>query len=292
MIYVKKQTKAILYTMPAVIFIAGTILLGTFLAILQSFGYFPEINLTKLTLKYYQELFKSPTLVKSLVYSFKTAIISTLLGVGCGLVASYAIVTGPKEHKFIKRMMALPVAIPHIIVVTIVFNLLIRTGFISRLLIGIGLLSSFQDFPNLLLTSSGIGVIVVYFWKAFPYTMMVLYSVLKSIDKRYNYVSRNLGATRLQFFFYVVLPLAKPMLITSALILFAFSFSAYEVPYLLGAIVPKALPVQAYIEYTSPILENRPYAMAINVLMMIITFFLMGVYQFVSTRVERRRYYD
>ena len=47
-------------------------------------------------------------------------------------------------------------------------------------------------------------------------------------------------------------------------IIFAFSFGAYEVPFLLGPTTPNALPVKAYIEYSSPELFNRPYAMVIN----------------------------
>lgn len=42
-----------------------------------------------------------------------------------------------------------------------------------------------------------------------------------------------------------------------------------SVPHLIGATVPKALPVQAFIEYTNPLLENRPYAMAYSMLNLI-----------------------
>jgi len=285
----KKTTKQMLYTMPAVIFIAGTILVGAFIAVIQSFGYFPEIGLKNWTTEYYRSVFSQPLLFHSFVYSFKTAFLSSVVGVGFGVVSSYLLVTYNKELNLYRRFLALPVAVPHIIVVVIVFNLFIRTGFVSRLLVGSGLLESFEQFPSLLFTDSGFGVIAVYFWKAFPYTIMVLYSVLRSIHHQYRPVSMNLGARNYQYFIHVVLPMAKPMILTTSIILFAFSFSAYEVPFLLGATVPKALPVQAYIDYTSPILENRPYAMAINVLMMVVAFVLIAVYDFVSSSVERRR---
>ncbi len=288
----KKSTKSMSYTMPAVIFIAGTILVGLLLAIIQSFGYFPEIGLTQWTMAYYVKIFQDETLLRSFLYSFKTALWSSFIGVAVGFIVSYILVTHKSDLKTFRRFLALPVAIPHIIVVTIVFNLFIKTGFLSRILTMLGWLPSYSNFPNLLFTSSGFGVIMVYFWKAFPYTLMVLYSIVKSVYRRYQPVSFNLGATGYQFFFYVVLPMAKPMIITTTLILFAFSFSAYEVPFLLGATVPKAIPVQAYIEYTSPLLHNRPYAMAINVVMMAIAFVLIGVYDYVSEGIERRRRND
>ncbi len=285
----KKTTKQMLFTMPAVIFIAGTILVGAFIAVVQSFGYFPEIGLTTWTIDYYRSVFNQPLLLHSFMYSFKTAFLSSVVGVGFGVVAGYLLVTYKKELNLYRRFLGLPVAVPHIIVVVIVFNLFIRTGFVSRLLVGSGLLESFEQFPSLLFTDSGFGVMAVYFWKAFPYTIMVLYSVLRSIHHQYRPVSMNLGARNYQYFFHVVLPMAKPMILTTTIILFAFSFSSYEVPFLLGATVPKALPVQAYIDYTSPILENRPYAMAINVLMMVLAFVLIAVYDLVSSSVERRR---
>lgn len=283
----KKSTKLLLYSMPAVLLIAGTIFIGSIVAIAQSFGYFPEIGLTQFTLSYYKEIFKTPMLWASAVYSFKTAFISSVLGVAFGFILSYALVCRPKEWSFYKRFVTLPLAIPHIIVVAIVFNLFIRTGFIARVLIALGVIKSHVDFPNLLFSSSGLGVIITYFWKAFPYTVMAVYSVLKSVNKSYKSVTLNLGANHWQYFIHVVLPLARPLLLTTTIILFAFSFSAYEVPYLLGATLPKALPVQAYIEYTSPLLENRPIAMAINVVMIGIALVLVGLYEWLSSKTER-----
>ena len=45
----------------------------------------------------------------------------------------------------------------------------------------------------------------------------------------------------------------------------------YELPYLLGATQPKALPILAYIEYTKPDLLARPYTMAINGIIIVIS---------------------
>lgn len=68
----------------------------------------------------------------------------------------------------------------------------------------------------------------------------------------------------------VIFPLIMPLVASSFIIIFAFSFGAFEVPYLLGPTSPKILPVKAYIEYTNPDLTHRPYTMVIN---MILTFY-------------------
>ena len=69
-----------------------------------------------------------------------------------------------------------------------------------------------------------------------------------------------------------------PSIFSSFVIIFAFSFGAYEVPLLLGPTQPKALPVQAFIEYSNPVLQNRPYAMVYNILITLIALILTGVY--------------
>ncbi len=57
----------------------------------------------------------------------------------------------------------------------------------------------------------------------------------------------------------------------ASLIVFAFTFGAFEVPFLLGRSYPTILPVMAYDEYRSVELTDRPAAMAINVLITLVT---------------------
>ena len=59
-----------------------------------------------------------------------------------------------------------------------------------------------------------------------------------------------------------------PAISTAFIIIFAYAFGAYELPFLLGATLPRAFPVQAYMEFLSPDLSHRPYAMVYNGLML------------------------
>lgn len=67
------------------------------------------------------------------------------------------------------------------------------------------------------------------------------------------------------------MPLCKDTIISGFLIIFVFALGAYELPLILGATVPKALPILAYQQYIHPDLRNRPYAMALNGIIMIIS---------------------
>ncbi len=50
--------------------------------------------------------------------------------------------------------------------------------------------------------------------------------------------------------------------------------------------MPKALPVQAHIEYIHPDLRHRPYAMAMNGLILIITWTMAGIYYLTTNKKE------
>ena len=67
-----------------------------------------------------------------------------------------------------------------------------------------------------------------------------------------------------------------------------FALGAYELPFILGATTPKALPVQAYIQYTHPDLRNRPYAMALNGLIMTISLLSACVYFALMRRSQKK----
>ena len=47
---------------------------------------------------------------------------------------------------------------------------------------------------------------------------------------------------------------------------------------LLGATTPKALPVLAYIQYTHPDLRHRPYAMALNGIVIVVSLLSAVIY--------------
>ncbi len=102
---------------------------------------------------------------------------------------------------------------------------------------------------------------------------------------------KNTGASKTQTFFYVIFPMLVPSILSSFIIIFAFSFGAFEVPYLLGPTTPKSLSVKAYIEYSNPDLTNRPYAMVINTILIVISTFLIILYR-KSLDIFRKRNLD
>jgi putative spermidine/putrescine transport system permease protein len=262
-----------------VLFISGVVN-----GIIQSFGYIPAFNLTKITLDYYIEILNNPTFLDSLKVSLQISIISSVLAVILGTMLTVALVyTGHTEGKVL-QVIKLAILIPHTIVALFSISILSQNGLIARFFYKLGLINVQGDFPLLLYTKNNIGIILGYVWKEIPFVAYFSLALMSSINKTLGEASENLGASKLKSFFHITLPLSMPAIRKAFLIILTFSFGAYDLPFLLGATVPKALPVQAHIEYIHPDLRHRPYAMAMNGLILIVTWSMAGIYYLITKK--------
>lgn len=111
-----------------------------------------------------------------------------------------------------------------------------------------------------------------------PFITLILLATLQSIGPDHEATARSLGASRWQAFAHVLLPMLLPGLIAASALVFAFAFGAYEVPLLLGAHAPKALPVLAWQSYTDVDLALRPQALAMAVVIALVGGAMLAVY--------------
>lgn len=256
--------------MPAMIIILGIFASGLIMGFTQSLGHFKAVGLKEITLKYYIDVLTDNSFLISLKFSLYVSFISSIIAVILGVSLAYLLLMSNHKKGVEEVLYKLPIIVPHTVAALLVYNILAQSGIIARILKHAGLLSSQSDFPSLIFDKNGIGIIIAYLWKEIPFVAMVVYTVLINISDKLRDVALNLGANKRQVFIHVLLPLIMPSILSSFIIIFAFSFGAFEVPFLLGPTTPKTLPVKAYLEYTNPDLSNRPNAMVIN---MILTFF-------------------
>ena len=281
-----KNLKPYLLIAPAAILLGVVMVVGISNCIVQSLGYFPQIGMNNLTLDYYKEILGETTFLKSLLFSMKTSLISASISVFIGVVLAY-LLSQSKYSKLRISILNLPVIIPHIIVVILTIFIFSQTGIISRIFYKLGIINDSSDFINLILDKKGIGIILVYLWKGIPYVTLTAYNILRNVSEKLEIVALNLGASKLQSFIYVILPLAMPSVISSFIILFSFAFGSYEVPFLIGPSTPKALSVYAYVNYISSDLSKRSLAMVINTILSVISFVLLIIYNKIFSKMYK-----
>lgn len=274
----KEKIKPYILLLPALILILYILVPGIVNALFESLGYSKAYGMGGITLKYYREVLSDSDFLSSLRFSLITSLTSSLIALILGTALAFCVHMSSSRKILEKLIFKLPVIVPHIIAAAAVFSILSQSGLLARLLFKLGLIGAMGDIPLFIFDRQGTGIILTYLWKEIPFTAMVVYTVLKNINDKLYIAARNLGASKGQVFFHVMLPLCLPSMLSAFIIIFAFSFGAFEVPYLLGPTFPKALAVKAYMEYTGADLSSRPYAMVINIILTCISIILIYLY--------------
>ena len=275
-------TKGYLYLIPALAVIVIFFLGGFGIAFVQSLGYFPVIGMREITLKYYWEVLNKPEFLNFLQHTLYISFVSSLIATVTGTLLAYFFLKS-RRYKWVSFIYKIPIAVPHLVAALMLVFILSQGGVFARLAMKLGLITESAEFPAFFYSRNGIGIILIYIWKEIPFVTFMVYTVMKNIHTKLAEVAVNLKASQYQVFRYVILPLSMPSIISASAIAFAFSFGAFEIPYLLGATYPKTLPVWAYQNFISVDLGHRPVAMVINIIISLVCALLVFIY-YVSMR--------
>lgn len=251
---------------PALLVPGGLLLLALGLTLLRSFRYMPALGLTEPDLAAYAAVLSDPGFLGSLGLSLWIAGVSTGLSVVLALGSALLLRQSFGGRGVIAFLFQINLTVPHVVGAVGILYLFSQSGAFARLAYAGGLIAAPSGFPALTHDPFAIGVILLYVWKEVPFIALVLLANLQTIGADHEATARSLGATRWQSFRHVLLPMLMPGVLASSALVFAFAFGAYEVPLLLGASFPKALPVLAWESYTDVDLAARPEAMAMAVI--------------------------
>jgi putative spermidine/putrescine transport system permease protein len=251
---------------PALLVLGGLFLTALGLTLLRSLRYMPAIGLTDPDLAAYAAILTAPGVLASLGLSIWIALSSTVLSAALALGAALLLRQAFAGRGVAAFLFQVNLTIPHVVGAVGLLYLISQSGAFARLAYAGGLIGAPSDFPALTHDPLAIGIILLYVWKEVPFMTLILLANLQTLGADHEATARSLGATRWQAFRHVLLPLLMPGLAAASALVFAFAFGAYEVPLLLGAHAPKALPVLAWQSYTDVDLATRPEAMAMAIL--------------------------
>jgi putative spermidine/putrescine transport system permease protein len=252
---------------------------GLLVGLGQSFGYFPFIGLTDFTFDYYIDVLTDRNFFDSLWLTFRIAFVSTLLASVFAIAFALVLREKFRGSRFFTFMFQVPIPIPHLVVAAGMMLLVGQSGLLSRGSVALGLTNTPGDFPALVFDKTGVAIQLTFLWKEIPFIGIVVLAVLQSIGPQYEEIARTLGANRWQRFRFVLLPMMLPGVLSTSIIVFAYTFANYEIPMLLGVRHPTTLPVMAFRNYQNPDLALRPQAMAISIILAVIAIFLLIIYK-------------
>ena len=260
---------------------------GVVFSLLQSLGLISVAGAEPaLSLAAYQKILTDRVFLASLGYSFYIAFASTALSIVVAIVIAVAIRKTFVGKKIVLFTFQFPLPIPHIVSAVAILMLFTQSGFISRFLYGLGVVSEPKDFPAIVMAANGIGILLSFMWKYVPYIGVAVIAVLQTIGNEYEEQAISLGASPWQRFRHVLLPLVWPAVYSNFILLFAYAFGSYEVPFLLGGTFPETLSVVAFRIYNDIDLNMRPQAMAMANVITVVVLFLIMVYRQIATRIQ------
>lgn len=268
--------------------LTGIVLVSVWNVLVQSLGYIPAFGLTTPTFQYYIQVFTREDFFSAVWVSIRIALWSAVIATGLGVLLSMALIRCRRTTGGMLYAVRLPILVPHAVVAVFVIQLLSQTGLAARMGYFLGFLEDYDAFPQLLYTPGYWGTILAYLWKEIPFVAYFVLAFMSGISDTLAEAAETLGASPVRSFWEVTLPLSIPVISRAFLIIFIFAFGGYELPLLLGSTLPKALTVQTHLVYMSPDLLQRPLAMAMNGVVLILSAGMAVLYSMVIYRLNRK----
>ena len=217
------------------------------------------------TLDAYRQIIGVPVYVQVIARTFRTAALVTLLCLALGYPLAYRLATlRPRTARLVMIVVVLPF-FTSVIVRTYAWMVLLgRTGLVNQSLTALGLAPG----PLPLLYNQA-GVLVGMTYVLLPYMVLTLYSVMRGIDGALIRAAYGLGASRLQVFRRIFLPLSLPGVAGGTLLVFILSLGFFITPALMGG--PADMMIAMLIEREVEITLNWAFASALAVILLALT---------------------
>jgi len=209
----------------------GLLLVGSiFLAPLAYMGYLSMTDPT-VGIANYLHLVQEPAYLKVTWYTIQTALLVTLLGLALSYPVAYTLSSlTPRWANLLLIAVILPYFVSFLIRTYAWMVILGREGVINSVLREAGVIER-----PLRLMFNTFGVYVGMLNVMTPIMILVLYGVMRGIDRNLVRAARSLGSSPFQAFVRVFLPLSMPGVGSACLLVFILSLGFYITPALLGS---------------------------------------------------------
>ena len=209
---------------------------------LQSIGLYSLVGESHLTADFWLAL-----LDKGFLDSF---LFSLKVGVGSAfgtLLFSYPLALFLRRKRFGSRtigsIIKIPLFVPALVAAFLILNVLAFNGILNSALMGLGLI----DRPLRMLNDTfGWNVLAIQVWKNLPFQLLIIASVLETIQTDIEDAARNLGASPLRVIFHIILPMSAPGILIAVVLVFILTFGDYAITRVAGPVYPSSLSVLMY----------------------------------------------
>jgi len=238
------------------------------------------------TLAYFREALADAGFWPSFLLTARVAVVSTIVSAVAGTALAIAAAAAVPASWRLRVALQLPLYLPHVVAANMILLVFAQSGLFARVLHVFGLAPDVGDAPLLVYDAFGTGIALGFAFKETPFVAVLVYPFAAEVLATYGKAARTLGAGPLATARRIVLPMTWPALATASILVFAYGFGSFDVPYVLGRTYPKVLSAWAYELYTNVDHASRPLAMAVGVLIVGVNAVFVALYFLAARRYE------
>jgi sulfate transport system permease protein len=212
------------------------------------------------------EAVSSPRVVASYRLTFGASLIAALINVVFGLLIAWILVRYDfVGKKIVDALVDLPFALPTAVAGISLTAILAGNGWVGQFLEPFGIKLAFN--PN--------GIVIALIFIGLPFVVRTVQPVLEVAEKELEEAASSLGATRIQTFVRVILPIIAPALLTGFAMAFARAIGEYGSVIFIAGNMPMVSEITPLIIIGK--LEQYDYAgaTAVALVMLVISFILL-----------------
>lgn len=227
-----------------------------------------------------------PSIVAAYWISIKVSFASAILGALAGLAIAIAIVRGGLPSWVRSATMTFSGVASNFAGIPLAFAFLAtlgRLGLVTVLLNSIGL--NIYSFGFNILSFWGLTLTYLYF--QIPLMVVIIAPAIDGLKREWGEAAATLGATPLQYWRMVVIPVIWPSFLGTVILLFANAFGAIATAYALTGSSLNIVPILLYAQIRGDVLHNPHLGYALAFGMIFITGVANVVYIWFRTRSER-----
>ena len=260
-----------------VVITVAPLLSGLIYAALYSFGLIGNIGRAGFTLSYWKTLFAEKEILFSLWYSCYIAVTALFLSVSFAMLLTIFLKKDIEKGLF-SYIIYFPLAIPAIASAFFIFQLLSKSGFISRIFFQLKLIKDIGDFPDLVNDHYSIAIIIAHILMALPFFTLLFINLYRSERiNDLNILAKSMGAGKKQCLKMVTLPVLLTRSLPSLVLYFIFIFGSYEIPLVLGRQSPQMVSVLIIRKLQKFDLTTIPQGYIIAIIYAIFVFLIMAL---------------
>jgi len=247
------------------------------------FGSFSDKN-GVLTFVNYEKI-TAPIYVRSFWNSIQLSAITAILGAILGLLIGYTIfqIQSPRLRE---ALIALSDVTTNFAGAPLAFAFIVILGSSGVVTLAFEKYFALKLYPTFSIYSYS-GLILAYLYFQLPLMILLIIPAFVGLRREWVESAQNLGATTIQYWWRIGLPILMPSLIAGVVLLFANAFGAYATAWTLGGSNITLVTIQIAFNVTGEVLHDPGAGDALAMVSLLIMGVCIAIYQFANIRARQ-----